>query len=392
MYCGYFQHGCGCQNCGCCQQQPPPPPPPRPPLSQLCCYQNCLSQNPPLNEPTTKTQTPQTPPTRSSDESVPPPRPTKQPRLPPPPPPPPVEEPVAVPEEEPIEIPVEENVFHDTLEATDELLEAPFEEDPIPIIDDKTFTPEASFANMKSHGGSQAPMGNPIPWDGKILPWRNKTKSQLCQMFFPEGNANLVGLHDLYNKIRPFADENAPTVAEIDRWNLEVLRHFRRLIGNTAPFEYDQNLMLQARWSDERKYSTKWDAAYPTTTVGGSGPCPAGSGAHCGWTFVPNCMDQQSYLDQYPGMECITKPLGNGGHAEGIGGVKNDVPWANKVAHVLKLFLCQDGTEFHMGPIFGNEFGGVGVNYKSGRTTVGISFWDKGNGSTSVRFKWGGKV
>jgi len=308
--------------------------------------------------------------------------------------PPPEEEPPAPPpeEEEEANIPLlEDTVFAETLEPTEDIVNADYEEDPpLKVLDERTFTPSVSHSQMVS-SGSQAPIGSPIPWNGSPLPWRGKTPSQLCKMFYPDGTSNLIGIHALYDRLRPFEDENAPTVTEIDNWNLEVLRYFRRLIGNTAPFTYDQRLFLQARWADERKYSKKWDSSYPATKSG-AGPCPVGSGAHCGWLFVPNCIDQQPYLEEYPELECITSPLYDGGHGEGISSVKNEVPWANKLADALKLFLCLDGHEKHMGPIFGKEFGGTGVTYKSGRTRVGISFWDKGNGRSSVRFKWGGKV
>lgn len=372
------------------------------PLSQMCCYQNCLSNppatssNPPATTPPSSTP-PSVPPTRAGPSSEPPKmQPPDDEPLDPPIDTPPEEE--EIPDEEipvSMEIPLEESdVFAESIVPTENMMEAPFDEDPIPILEDRTLTPASEYGNFKPTGKANRPIGTRLPWNGRPLPWRGKTKKELCYMFFPEGNSNLIGLHDLYNKIKPFRDEMNPRVAEIERWNLEVLRHFRRLIGNKAPFEYDQNLMLQARWSDERKYSKQWDAAYPTShpKPKGGGPCPTGSGAHCGWLFLPNCMDQQSYLEQYPGLECITNPLGNGGHAEGIGGVPTDLSWANKVASVLRLFLCQDGTEAHMGPIFGNNWGGTGGTYKSGRTTVGISFYNRGNNRTSVRFKWGGKI
>ena len=356
MYCGYpYPYG-GC-NCNPI------------PLSQLCCYENCSRNPPPPPGTGTGTGTGSVgsrPDSGTGTGSVGS-RPTASTA-------PPVRQ-----QDPPI---TEDDTFADSMEPTDEIMDGDFEEDVLlPMAEEGTMTPLASYSNMKSTGTTQKPIGSPIPWDGNMLPWRGKSKEDLCKMFFPEGNGNLIGLHDLYNELKPFSDESAPTVSEIEYWNLEVLRFFRRLIGNTAPFNYKKELFIQGRWADERKYSNQWDASYT------SGKCPQGSGAHCGWLFLPNCMDQQSYLDQYPEAECITK---TGGHSEGIAGVPNSVPWANKLAYAIKAFLCQDGHKYHMGPIFGEEFGST--PYKGSRTTVGLSFWDKGNGSTSVRFKWGNKI
>lgn len=369
---------CGCGYCGSgygsCGWQQPWQYYEQPPLDQLCCLYNC-SRNQPTQQNTTQTQTPTT--REGPTESVKKKKTVKQ----------PVQQPVAVVNDEP-QIELEEDVFVESMDDVVDIANADFEEDPIlPHTNTNSNTPVTAYKSMTSTGPSQAPLGAPIPWDGKPLPFRGKSKGQLCEMFYPEKNSNLVGLHDLYDRLKPFRNELSPTPAEIDKWNMEVLRHFRRLIGNTAPFNVDQNLFIQSRWADERKFSKQWDAAYPGSNKGGTGPCPAGSGAHCGWRFLPNCMDQQPYLEQFPGRECITRPSD---HSEGMTNVPNSVPWANKIAAVLKAFLCQDGTQAHMGPVFGNI--GPGPTYSSGRSTVGISFWDKGNGNSSVRIKWGKKV
>lgn len=249
---------------------------------------------------------------------------------------------------------------------TSKLLNGDYEEDPETRVSPDQHTPKAAMSMMKSLGTLQTPPGTAVPWNNAPLKWQGKSKADLCKLVFPTPQT-MVGLHELYNRTRPFKDELAPTVVEIDLWNLSVLRHFRRLIGNPTPMGLDRKLFLQCHWADERKYTTKWNVNYP------EGICIDGSGSHCGWTFLPNCIDQATYLEQYEGVECITFP---GPHSEGIGGVSKNIPWSFKLASVLRMFLCQDGPKYHMGPLFGNK-----------RTKVGISFWDKGD-SHSVRLKW----
>ncbi|WBC28380.1 hypothetical protein PBPMD00_37 [Pinkberry virus LS07-2018-MD00] len=262
-------------------------------------------------------------------------------------------------------------VFADTIEPSQDLVNADYEEDPIPMIEGgPQLTPMKAVNDMRPRGGSQAPKGSPVPWNGSPLAWQGKSKGELCSMFFPDkdNRGNMVGLNALYDKLRPFKDENNPTIPELEFWNLEVLRHFRRLIGNSTPLNNDRKMYILGRWADERKYTNKWNSLYPKDTC-----FPQKSGGHCGWMFRPNCIDQAEYIQQYEDQECITA---SGGHSEGIGGVPHSVPWAYKVAYVVRQFLCQDGTTAHMGPLFGSK-----------RTGVGISFFDKGDG-LSVRFKW----
>jgi len=100
------------------------------------------------------------------------------------------------------------------------------------------------------------------------------------------GNRLMRGLKQLYDKHKPFINENKPTISEFEKWNLITLNHFRDLLSLPGVV-YDEELFLRSRWSSERKSTTIWDGLYPT------GTCPAGSAIHCGSTFVPTEVCEQ---------------------------------------------------------------------------------------------------
>lgn len=215
-------------------------------------------------------------------------------------------------------------------------------------------------------------------WDGTTtIDTSGKTPSQICPLLFKNGYT-MKGLRQLYYTIMPFADETAPTIKEIDLWNLEVIRHLRRLVGNTTPLEGDPRLYLEAQWADERRYTRVWDAEYPGTNGSAYGPCVASGNQHCGATFVPSFEDQAPYLTQYPGLAPFNFI---GGGAEGIGAVNTNVPWALKIVQRISDWVCKEGTGGHAGPFFS-------------RTKVGMSFYTPIDGSgnattgTTLRVKW----
>jgi hypothetical protein len=193
----------------------------------------------------------------------------------------------------------------------------------------------------------------------------------MCSYVFPVSPYVMRGLRDVYENINPFVDEVNPTVAEVDNWNLEVVRHFRRLFGITTPVSNDRCQYLRAQWSTERKNTTVWDSMYPTDGgIGGAGPCGSGSGSHCGFTFVPSCADQLPYLN---GSDCCTYT----GLAEGLAGVNIALPWFCKLGFVIAQYLCNEGRGGHTGPFFGRE-------------KMGIS-WLCGGGAT-FRGQWSGSL
>lgn len=214
-------------------------------------------------------------------------------------------------------------------------------------------------------------------WDGTTIDISGKTPSQICPLLFKNGYT-MKGLRQLYYNIMPFADETAPTIKEIDLWNIEVIRHLRRLVGNTTPLEGDPRLYLEAQWADERRYTRVWDAEYPGTNGSAYGPCVASGNQHCGATFVPSFEDQAPYLTQYPGLAPFNFISGG---SEGIGAVNTNVPWALKIVQRISDWVCKEGTGGHAGPFFS-------------RTKVGMSFYTPIDGSgnatagTTLRVKW----
>jgi hypothetical protein len=207
-------------------------------------------------------------------------------------------------------------------------------------------------------------------WDGVPKNPCTMTKAQLCAYAFPSSNT-MRGLREKFYEINPFSDVTNPTAAEIDRWNVEVIRHFRSLFGITTPIEADRCLYLRAQWATERKHSTYWDAAYPGTFNSAYGPCVGGSNAHCGSTFIPSEADQAPYLDGLP-------VCGSTAGAEGVFGTNANIPWSIKLARIMASVICTEGMTGHAGPFFG-------------RTKMGLA-WHVAGAGVTLRAKWGGDL
>lgn len=215
-------------------------------------------------------------------------------------------------------------------------------------------------------------------WDG-VTTWNPNvlTAGQLSAGIFPNVNT-MRGLRELFYAKAPFADNQNPTVAEIDNWNIEVLKHFRRLLGrfDSDPINNDAKLYYQAHWATERYKSTVWDSRYPYDAgkPGTWGPCVKpgpGDNVHCGASFVPDCADQiPYYLD--PAQTCV----GDTSFAEGIFSVNTNLPWAIKFARTIGITLLTDGKGGHTAPFLGT------------RSKVGLS-WACGPTTSSLRVKWG---
>lgn len=195
-----------------------------------------------------------------------------------------------------------------------------------------------------------------------------KTNAELCLFVKPDGawpsNFIYKGLLQRYREVQPFADEVNPTVEEIDAWNLEVINHFRRLLGINTPMKPDARLYIECRLADERKFSTAWNALYPADI------CNPG-GEHCGWTFFPSASDRAPYVAnapynndfvKYPELSTWNMKFGL---VEGVSGAQNWIPWGIKLAHILTQWICTEGITGHPGPYFG-------INP---REYVGMSWW-----------------
>jgi hypothetical protein len=226
-------------------------------------------------------------------------------------------------------------------------------------------------------------------WDA--AKWDFKTTKDFCSMnmaamcdwAFPsvDGGKHRVmrGLRQHFETIKPkpFADDKNPTPAEIDRWNLEVVKHFRKLWGISTPIENDRCQYLRAQWATERKETTVWDTGYPESYKAANvwapyqpwfGPCPKGdpkADVHCGFTFIPSCEDQAPYLD--PGEQCCPKGLA---FAEGVMFVPKGLPWFMKLASVIQYRVCTEGRIGHADPFFsaikqGNAFSCLGSPFSN---------------------------
>jgi hypothetical protein len=182
------------------------------------------------------------------------------------------------------------------------------------------------------------------------------------------GKNMLRGLRQLFDEVQPFADNNNPTKAEVDRWNGKVLTHIRNLVGIDHEAKPDVCLMARSLWANQWRHTTIWssaDAVNPNQYV-----CPpSGSNAHCGASFVPNTIEKQRpYLPAGHGM-CFA-----GAGSEGAFGHSPSSPWSLKTAEVFCGTLKAEGYwGGHTGPFWGRE-------------KFGFGFWHDG----SARFKWGG--
>jgi hypothetical protein len=188
--------------------------------------------------------------------------------------------------------------------------------------------------------GPHDPRGNPFTkstdwslghWDGIPYDITGKTKAEIHAWLRPNYPANqyaIRGLEEYFYQVNPFADNNNPTVAEIDTWNLNVIRHIRRVLGikiktgsqagQPMPIIPDPRLYVEAAWSQERKMSTTWDTLHPNGVIKNGteyfgfapGPCwlpgsngtvrPTGYTPHCGETFFPTAAQSLPYRTSAP--------------------------------------------------------------------------------------------
>ena len=227
------------------------------------------------------------------------------------------------------------------------------------------------------------PRGNWVAWDRvtTINPCVS-TKAQIIAFVFPPpGGVNTMrGLRERFYEVNPFADNANPTVAEIENWNIEVIRHFRKLLGfnqTTHPVYNDKCTYLKAAWAEERARTNYWSASYPGALDSAAGPCtlPNSPLAHCGAGFLPNPADQAPYLCPSDMAPC-TATSG----AEGIQNINTDLPWSIKMARIIGQYLASDGIDNHTGPFIGRSLFGSAWYINSPPT------------STSVRTKWGGNL
>ena len=216
-------------------------------------------------------------------------------------------------------------------------------------------------------------------WDGTVYNPSQMSHSAFVAAICPSVDM-IRGIREVFYAANPFADNAAPTKAEVDEWHRIALNHARALIGYTsADRQAVPDICMHARalWGDERKFTTMWDAAYPGTTGSAYGPCQGSGNAHCGATFIPTPEDQAPYLpDGHP--PCTTQQ-----GSEGVlSGPKANIPWSLKWSRGLCNTLHAEGFwGGHTGPFFHRE-------------RFGFSFWDTDQADASshavLRGKWTG--
>lgn len=247
---------------------------------------------------------------------------------------------------------------------------------------------------------------NNATWNGIPFDPTGKSTAQQCAWFRPTGSAYIVkGLKERFYEVNPFADNANPTVQEIEDWNLEVIRHFRRLMGVTLPVRHNPRLYLEARWSTERKRTQLWDTDYPISMYPGhaigesDGPCFNSSGGaadvaggHCGESFFPFDVNHRNQyisatpynndMTTYPDLVNYTSRYSE---ASGIISVNHFIPWSIKLATAITQWICSEGIYGHAAPYLG-----IGSPQ---RTEFGCHWWYTGNGISApavddFRGKW----
>jgi hypothetical protein len=208
-------------------------------------------------------------------------------------------------------------------------------------------------------------------WDGvtTMNPCTN-TAQDVINYIWPNGNAAMRGLAEVYDQVQPFLDPANPTVKEVEDWNLEVIRHFRRLMGfseENNPLSHDQYLYYRTQIAWDRKKTDHYDSKYPGELDSRYGPCIGGTWSHCGWHFVPNCEDQSPYFLRNTD-ECFT--LGSG-EAEsiltGYGVARN---WGQQMSDVIRKVFTQDGWAGHTPQLATAKT--VGLSWNGTASTVRI--------------------
>ena len=208
-------------------------------------------------------------------------------------------------------------------------------------------------------------------WDGIPLNTTGMIKGDICAWLI--GPNTVKGLRERFYEVNPFADNTNPTVKEIENWNLEVIRHFRRLLGVTTPVRHNAKLYLECAWSDERKGTEVWDTDYPGPGPIGSaeGPCDINNftvaASHCGDSFFPNSIDRGLHISEapynndfvaYPELSNYTSRYSQ---AVGLASVNTNIPWSIKFARIIYAWICSEGLSGHPGPYVGagarEEFG-----------------------------------
>lgn len=210
-------------------------------------------------------------------------------------------------------------------------------------------------------------------WDGTPFPGDITTapKEELCAWIRPTQSYFIIkGLKQRFDELNPFQDIQHPTIAEIDNWHIEVIKHFRALFGVTLPIKPNARLFLEARWASERYITDDWDTKYPGTYASAEGPCSPWycGNPHCGAAFFPDAADRQPYIDAYDVTKYPELSNYNSRYSliEGNYSAYHPTPWSLKLAGMFAWFICNEGYIGHTLPIFTREEFGCDWYYEPG--------------------------
>lgn len=235
-------------------------------------------------------------------------------------------------------------------------------------------------------------------WDGipfmngqwRTLPINAANKLLVRNWLAPVGLPMIRGLHDLYysQSPPPYLDKFRPTTAEIDAWNIIVINHIRKLLGEPVMLiGYDATLMLEVKWANEMRLSTKWDAKY-------GNQCPdVNPPSHCGATFQPDAGDRlidmacSPYnLDyvKYPELKdydkfTATQPK-NRGTGDGAGSTSPRVPWSMRMGAIMGSLIADEMYAGHPSPYLTRRWVGMHWGCKQGGQIDGFG--------VGVRTQW----
>jgi hypothetical protein len=140
-------------------------------------------------------------------------------------------------------------------------------------------------------------------WDGvpkKLCDYDTKAKwKELVNWLFPAREdgwytKTMRGLHQRFYDVKPFKDNQNPTIDEIENWFLEVMNLLRELLSIEEKVVFKPKLSIISRISDELEYSSSlWN--------GCDNPCQLSNVAksHCGmfWDPPEKCKDKYNEME-----------------------------------------------------------------------------------------------
>jgi len=229
------------------------------------------------------------------------------------------------------------------------------------IIDSTLFS-QQTVTNQAPDGCTWLSLNDWSYWDGVPLSksrFCSMTKEELHAYLFPKNEFCLLGLREHYYRINPFNNPSNPTVAEVDNWNVEVIRHLRAVCGINYNINPVQHMFCQSQWSQERFWTSYWDVLYP------SGICNNNPPINCGSTFWLNYVDQTPYGVHLP----------YNIHSDSIGDVDTSLPWCIKMSKLIGQFIQENGRGDPLYPFLSRPLVGFSFHVNNQITRIRTCFY-----------------